>query len=362
MDERKILLVRLDARLESVTSLIGSMIIALLLNAAYSRTDLDVKKRKQFNVYADEFQRFATEDFATLLTEARKFGIATTIAHQMREQLDAQNKGATLNVANLIVLKISGKDAEELAAEFDSTPPPPEIIGQRPIFSPKRDVVDHLVKNGHKNPLVNSFTSEYLVPLTDLLREYATKDEIDWMDKTSFFELGSFMKVDDLREGIHELNNTLYACMVDHDAYRPISPYTLLAAAFCFRFMQGVDIGTSYNTQLKNRFKPKETTLAFCQPNVFQQEAILQSKVVDGGLFGKRKKEKFNQAITFLRSLRSAMEVLAVDPILVDTGQHEPIFDKPRQYADVQNQIASELANMPKFTARIKIIGLLISR
>src|SRR5205807_8770715 len=50
MDERKILLVKLDARLPSVTSLIGSMIIAQLLNAAYSRIDLDVTKRKQFNV------------------------------------------------------------------------------------------------------------------------------------------------------------------------------------------------------------------------------------------------------------------------------------------------------------------------
>ncbi len=74
------------------------MLIALFLNAAYSRADTEIKKRKQFNVYADEFQWFATEDFATLLTEARKFGIATTIAHQMREQLDPHNKGATLNV------------------------------------------------------------------------------------------------------------------------------------------------------------------------------------------------------------------------------------------------------------------------
>jgi len=51
------------------------------------------------------------------------------------------------------------------------------------------------------------------------------------------------------------------------------------------------------------------------------------------------------------------MEALAIDPILVDTGQHEPIFDKPRQYADVQNEIATRLANLPKFTAQVKIVG-----
>ena len=312
VDERKILLVKLDARLPSVTSLIGSVIIAQLLNAAYSRIDLDVTKRKQFNVYADEFQRFATEDFATLLTEARKFGIATTIAHQMREQLDAQNRGATLNVANLVMFKISGKDAEELAAEFDSTPPPPEIIGQKPIYSPKRDVVDHLVKNGHKNPAVNSFASTYLVGLDDVLKRYATKEKIDWMDHTSFFE-ESFLAVADLREGIHELNNTLYACMVDHDAQKPISPYTLLAASFCFKFTQGIGLGMGlllgkgYNVELKHRFKPKQITLDLCQPNVFSHLEELKAQV--------SKQDKFNQAIAFLRSLRSAMDVLAIDPL-----------------------------------------------
>src|SRR5205085_6662902 len=264
---------KLDARLSSVTSLIGSLIVAELLNAAYSRTDVESKRRKQFHIYADEFQRFATEDFATLLTEARKFGIGTTVAHQTRDQLDPQNRSTTLNVANIVVFKISGKDADELAGEFDSTPPEPLIIGQRPIFSPKRDVVDHLVKNGHKNPTVNSFTAEYLVPLTDLLSQYANRKQIDWTDQTSFFEEG-YLVVDDLREGIHELNNTLYACMVDHDAYRPISPYTLLAASFCFKFTQGVGLGmkllgNGYNVEMKNRYKPKQITLDLCQPDVF---------------------------------------------------------------------------------------------
>src|SRR6266567_7360114 len=257
MDTGKILLVQLTPRLEDISNLIGAVIIGQLLNAALSRKDIPEEKRRQFNLYADEFQRFATEDFATLLSEARKFGVATTIAHQYLDQLDHANKGASVNAANLVVFRVSGQDAVELAKEFDSTPPPPEIIGQRPIFSPKRDVVDHLVKNGHKNPIVNSFASTYLVSLTDLLSRNANRKQIDWMDKTSFFE-ESFLAVDDLREGNHELNNTLYACMVDHDAQKPISPYTLLAASFCFKFTQGVGlgmglIGNGYNVELKHR-------------------------------------------------------------------------------------------------------------
>ena len=125
MQEGKILLVKLSAKLESVSSLIGSLIVALILNAAYNRP----AQRRQFHLYADEFQRFATEDFATLLEEARKFGIATTIAHQNRSQLDADNKQLETNlkdrsrsVGNLVVFRVNSRDAEDLAGEFDVTP------------------------------------------------------------------------------------------------------------------------------------------------------------------------------------------------------------------------------------------------
>src|SRR6266699_4171235 len=126
MNEGKILFVKLSTQLPSVTSLIGSMLTALMLNAASARP---VNKRRQFNLYAYEFQRFATEDFATLLEEARKFGIGTTIAHQNRGQLDAENrqlsanlKDRTRSVANLVVFKVNSKDADELVGEFKLTP------------------------------------------------------------------------------------------------------------------------------------------------------------------------------------------------------------------------------------------------
>src|SRR5205085_8767963 len=83
------------------------------------------------------------------------------------------------------------------------------------------------------------------------------------------------------------------------------------------------------------------------QPNVFSQLGNLKAQI--------SKTEKFNQAIAFLRSLRSAMEALALDPILVDTGQHEPIYDKPRTYQDVQNEIANMLVGLPDYTARVRI-------
>ncbi len=125
MDERKILLVKLSAQMEQVTSLVGSVIIAMVLDAASSRATIPINKRKQFNLYADEFQRFATEDFATLLTEARKFGIATTIAHQARYQPGMTDgiRAVSLQAANFVVFRITSPDADELAGGFDTTPP-----------------------------------------------------------------------------------------------------------------------------------------------------------------------------------------------------------------------------------------------
>src|SRR6266568_1383279 len=194
MDERKILLVKLSAQLDQVTSLVGTLIIALFLNAAYSRASLPVNKRKQFNLYADEFQRFATEDFATLLTEARKFGIATTIAHQARYQPGMTDgiRAVTLQAANYVMFRVTSPDADELAGSFDITPQEAweeeleeewvEVLkeewyerveedvidGEEDIDTPVKDVVGHLLRGGsHPDPVVNEFTQEWLQKLSE---------------------------------------------------------------------------------------------------------------------------------------------------------------------------------------------------
>ena len=118
MDERKILLVKLSRRDSVVTTLVGAAVVGLVLEAALSRADLPPKKRRPFHVYVDEFQRFATQDMAVLLTEGRKFAIATTVAHQFRDQLDHANRAATLNTTNLVVFRVTGEDREELASLF----------------------------------------------------------------------------------------------------------------------------------------------------------------------------------------------------------------------------------------------------
>lgn len=84
------------------------------------------RQRRPFHLYVDEYQSFATKTFPELQSEARKYGIDTVVAHQYRAQLDDDNLGSTLNVANLIVLQSTRVDAGQLAAQFNLAPPDAE--------------------------------------------------------------------------------------------------------------------------------------------------------------------------------------------------------------------------------------------
>lgn len=128
IDEGKILLVNLSKGDlgEDNSALLGSVLVNLILIAALERRDTPKAQRRPFHLIVDEYQSFATESFPTLQSEARKYGITVTVAHQYRDQLDDLNKGSTLNVANFIVMRVSGRDSFELSSQFDNTPPPPD--------------------------------------------------------------------------------------------------------------------------------------------------------------------------------------------------------------------------------------------
>ena len=125
MDSGKVLLVNLSkGKLgEDNASLLGSVLVGKILIAAMSRAELATGERRPFHLIVDEYHSFATESFPTLQSEARKFAIDTIVAHQYRDQLDILNKGSTLNVGNFIVFRVTGKDAGEMAMQFDNTPP-----------------------------------------------------------------------------------------------------------------------------------------------------------------------------------------------------------------------------------------------
>lgn len=128
MNQGKILLINLSKGDlgEANSSLLGAVLVNLVLIAALQRRSIPIKKRRPFHLIVDEFQNFATESFAILQSEARKYAVDVVVAHQFRDQLDELSKGSTLNVGNLIVFRVTGRDSYSLASQFNNTPPPPD--------------------------------------------------------------------------------------------------------------------------------------------------------------------------------------------------------------------------------------------
>lgn len=121
MDEGKILLMNLaKGRIgEDNSSLLGSMMITKLQLAAMSRIDIPEIERRDFYMYVDEFQNFATDSFATILSEARKYHLNLIIAHQYIEQLSETVQAAVFgNVGTIACFRIGAADAEFLEKEF----------------------------------------------------------------------------------------------------------------------------------------------------------------------------------------------------------------------------------------------------
>ena len=137
MDEGKILFVNLSKGNlgEANSGLLGSVIVNQILMAALKRKSIPEKERRQFHLIVDEFQNFATESFAILQSEARKYAVDVVVAHQYRSQLDLLSLGSTLNVGNMIIFRVTGRDSYELASQFDNSPPPAEKKVS-PVYQP----------------------------------------------------------------------------------------------------------------------------------------------------------------------------------------------------------------------------------
>jgi hypothetical protein len=124
MDEGKILLINLAKGKigEENSSFLGLILVPKILIAAMSRQDVPEEKRRDFFLYVDEFQNFATPDFATILSEARKFRLNLTVANQFIGQIDEDVKNAIFgNVGTMCAFRVGVSDANYLQHEFQPT-------------------------------------------------------------------------------------------------------------------------------------------------------------------------------------------------------------------------------------------------
>ncbi|OHA97142.1 MAG: hypothetical protein A3C63_01840, partial [Candidatus Zambryskibacteria bacterium RIFCSPHIGHO2_02_FULL_39_82] len=127
MDKGKIMIINLSkGRVgESNANLIGSMLITKIYLAAMSRADnneQELAKLPNFYLYVDEFQSFANKSFADILSEARKYKLNLTIAHQYIEQMEEEVRDAVFgNVGTMVTFRVGAFDAEVLEKEFAPT-------------------------------------------------------------------------------------------------------------------------------------------------------------------------------------------------------------------------------------------------
>ncbi len=135
MDNKKILLVNLSkGRLGDINShLIGLLLVGKITMAALSRVDILGKQEvNDFYLYIDEFQNVTTDSIATILSEARKYRLSLTVAHQYIKQLDEKIKDAVFgNVGNMVVHRVDIEDAEVFAKQFEPSVSATDIIKQQ---------------------------------------------------------------------------------------------------------------------------------------------------------------------------------------------------------------------------------------
>ncbi|OYX43411.1 hypothetical protein B7Y94_01735 [Candidatus Saccharibacteria bacterium 32-49-12] len=159
MDQGKILIVNLSKGLigEDNAAILGSFMVTKIQLAAMSRSDIpDIRDRRPFYLYVDEFQNFATDSFATILSEARKYGLNLTVANQYISQMTDNVRDAVFgNVGTTISFRVSADDAPILAKQFE---PNFEAIDLLQMHN--RNFVINMVIGGEKVPAFSAKTLE----------------------------------------------------------------------------------------------------------------------------------------------------------------------------------------------------------
>jgi hypothetical protein len=157
MDEGKILIVNLSKGLigEDNAAILGSFLVTKIQLAAMSRSDIaNIEDRRPFYLYVDEFQNFATDSFATILSEARKYGLNLTVANQYISQMSDTVRDAVFgNVGTMICFRVSADDAPILSKQFE-----PNFEALDLLQMHNRNFIINMVIGGEKTPAFSART------------------------------------------------------------------------------------------------------------------------------------------------------------------------------------------------------------
>lgn len=211
MDSGKILIMNLARGKvgEDASRLLGALFITKIQLAAMSRIDIPKEEdRRDFYLYVDEFQHFATESFANILSEARKFRLNLVMAHQYITQMDETVRDAVFgNVGTIITFRVGAEDAEMLEKEFS-----PEFMMTDIVNLPKFNVYLKLMIDGVAS---SAFSAGTLFPFPPL--EKSNREKILQSSRKTY---GTFRK--EVEEKIAKWSEPVIPATGD---YRSRQPY-----------------------------------------------------------------------------------------------------------------------------------------
>lgn len=190
MDTKKIFIVNLSKGKigEDNSSLLGSMLITKFQLDAMSRADMEADEREDFYLYVDEFQNFATDSFATILSEARKYKLNLVMANQYVQQMEEEVMYAVFgNVGSLITFQVGFDDAEYFSKQFAEVVMPNDIISLPKFTAYIRLLVDNMptkVFSAVMNPPVDvDMKSEVRQKVLKTSRERYGSNKLEVEDK-----------------------------------------------------------------------------------------------------------------------------------------------------------------------------------
>ncbi len=145
MDKGKIVIVNLSKGKigEDISSLLGAMMITKFQLDAMSRANIPEKERKDFYLYVDEFQNFATDSFATILSEARKYKLNLTMANQYIAQMPDEVRDAVFgNVGTILSFQVGFDDAEYISGQYGEEVLPNDLVSLSKFTAYTRLLID----------------------------------------------------------------------------------------------------------------------------------------------------------------------------------------------------------------------------
>ncbi|MCF7834929.1 DUF87 domain-containing protein [Candidatus Gracilibacteria bacterium] len=233
MDEGKIILVNLSkGRIgEDNANMIGSLLVTKFQIDAMSRADIPAHLRRDFYLYIDEFQNFATESFVTILSEARKYKLSLIVANQYTSQLLPEIKDAIFgNVGSIISFTLGKDDADVITGQFKEMASVNDLISLPKFTAYTRLMIDGISSDPFNMKTLPISTPDGSLELIDKIRKqsrqrYATpKDQLErlmnaWNAKTFSIQekIAEKAKLEGLGLSELELKNLENQFVVDHD-------------------------------------------------------------------------------------------------------------------------------------------------